>query len=556
MTLPGSAHAGDVVALGGGDGLGGPVEDGVDVVGQHRLLGQHAQDLGALGSVGEHVEAGDEADERVGERVIAAGLPVEAGEAAVGAGAQLEVAGILGQGAEALAVFDGVGVQAGEPGGACGGGPELGVVGGFGEAELGQLEGLERGADGQVADRAPAGQVDHLVGTAGALGVAGHGGEAVAVGRHQGVEGGLVDPPVLAPEEALLDRLAGEVVAEAEHVGFQLDQQTARDEVSQHGDERGLIEAGHGGEDVEGDPPAEDRRRLHDAAGASVELVDLVVHSLRQVPRQGSGAEVLEGHTARRQQQLLEEEGVAAAAGRERLDDAVGRAAAVDREEEGAHVGLAEAADADVDGVGPALQAGERLGERVAARQLARPVGAHDGARARCGGDPLEQGDALGVGPVEVLEHEHGPLPVDDLGEQVEGEPGPIGQRTVAGVGGAVVGGAQQRDPVIAGEPRPERVEEQAEGMAEAARLGLTGHDDHGGVELRAQLADEAGLADAGLAADEDDARLGLGQRSEQAVELVGPTDHHGTEAPASDLHGLSVPTILFGFAGRRHGHP
>ena len=29
-----------------------------------------------------------------------------------------------------------------------------------------------------------------------------------------------------------------------------------------------------------------------------------------------------------------------------------------------------------------------------------------------------------------------------------------------------------------------------------------------------------------------------------EAVELVGPTDHHGAEPPVTQLHGASVPTI------------
>ena len=143
---------------------------------------------------------------------------------------------------------------------------QLEVVLALGEAQLGQVEGLVAGADGEVAGAAPPGQLDHLVGPAGPLGVAGHGGQVGRLDPVEDVEGGLVDAPVLATQQPLLDGLAGEVVAEAEHVDLGLDQEVAPDEVAQDVDQLALVEPGDGGEDVERDPAPEHGRGLDDPA--------------------------------------------------------------------------------------------------------------------------------------------------------------------------------------------------------------------------------------------------------------------------------------------------
>ena len=68
----------------------------------------------------------------------------------------------------------------------------------------------------------------------------------------------------------------------------------------------------------------------------------------------------------------------------------------------------------------PALEAGQRLGQRVAAVDLGRPVGADDERRSVVGaGDALEDRDALGVGPVEVVEDEHRRSTAEDVGRPV-----------------------------------------------------------------------------------------------------------------------------------------
>ena len=167
----------------------------------------------------------------------------------------------------------------------------------------------------------------------------------------------------------------------------------------------------------------------------------------------------------------------------------------------------------------------------------------------------LEHGDALGVGPVQVLEDHDRLLLAHGLGEQLQGESGSVGQRTVVRRGTPVVGRAECCGPVVAALGHAQRVEEQAEGVAEAARLGLSGHDHDRGIEPFPELLDQAGLADAGLAAHEDHPALGLGEGDREPVELVGSTDHHRAEAPVSDPHGLSVPTITRPIVGTLVDH-
>ena len=151
----------------------------------------------------------------------------------------------------------------------------------------------------------------------------------------QGVEGPLVQPPLLPPEEVVVDRLAGQGVAEGEHVLLLLDEQAAPDEGAEVDDEVALGGVRHRREEVEVDATPEHRRRLEHAALVGFELLELAADQLGQAPRErlvgeGLGVELGAGGA----EQLLEEERVAAGAGVQRLDDPVARVAAVDGGEE------------------------------------------------------------------------------------------------------------------------------------------------------------------------------------------------------------------------------
>ena len=92
-------------------------------------------------------------------------------------------------------------------------------------------------------------------------------------------------------------------------------QEPAADEAAQHRDELALVHAGDRGQHVEGHPSAEHGGGLDHVALGRLEVVDLAAEDLGQVPRERLGAELLHGHATGRDQQLLEEEGVAAGAG-------------------------------------------------------------------------------------------------------------------------------------------------------------------------------------------------------------------------------------------------
>ena len=129
--------------------------------------------------------------------------------------------------------------------------------------------------------------------------------------------------------------------------------------------------------------------------------------SLGHGPRQGSAGQVLGAHVAGAGDELLEEERVAAGAAVEGLDGAVRRVLLEHGGEELAHLGGAEPAELHVGDEVAALEAGEQVGGGVAPGEPVGSVGADEHERAAVGfGEPLEDGEALGVGPVEVLEHD------------------------------------------------------------------------------------------------------------------------------------------------------
>ena len=182
-------------------------------------------------------------------------------------------------------------------------------------------------------------------------------------------------PPAAAAQASRPPSTASRpAVAEAEHVGFVLRQQPVVDRHPPPGDQLVLVDVQDRGQQVELDPPAQDRRRAEHLAHRRGEVVDLGPDELRHRPGQGH---VLPPAAARgRGQQLLEEEGVAAGPAVQLVDRPERRLAALDRGEEVADRRRVEAVEPDVgDGVAP-LDPQQRLGRGVAAGQAVGPVGA------------------------------------------------------------------------------------------------------------------------------------------------------------------------------------
>ena len=226
---------------------------------------------------------------------------------------------------------------------------------------------------------------------------------------------------------------------EAEHVGVGLDDQPGVDRGAQVLDEHGLVLGGHGGEEVEGDPPTEHRHRRHHGSHVGFEAVDLAAHRLGHGPGQGRGLEVLDAEVAGAGDQLLEEEGVAAGAAVQGLDGPVRRVLLEHGGEELVHLGRAEPSELDVgDQVAP-IEPGEQVGGGVAPGQPVGAVGADEDQRTAVGlGEQLEGGEALGVGPVQVLEHDEPGAPVGQRAHEVDAGPDPL-------LGGQALGPSRPR---------------------------------------------------------------------------------------------------------------
>ena len=340
-----------------------------------------------------------------------------------------------------------------------------------------------------------------------------------------------MEAPALPPQELTLDRVAHEGVAEAELVVVLLQQQAALHQAPQVGDQLVFRAAGHGGQHVERCMAAEHRGGLHDAAIVARQAVEVALHELGQRPRERLGAELRGVVVARGDKDLLEEEGVAAGAVEQRVADRAGDRPVVHRAKERGHLGPAEPVEAQlVDLVAP-LEADKDLRRRHPSGELVGPVGAHDQQR-RPGQrrEALEDRQALGVGPVEVLEHD---------------QPGCLAEPHVDGRKHATDGIVALES--VVGQHRPD----QLVGPPERPVLGLPAEHHRPGRGRRDQLAQQPRLADARLAGDERDGRAavvaspvlvdvrlaGGGQEAGQAGEGRRPPHHRRAEAGTTHEH-------------------
>jgi hypothetical protein len=457
---------------------------------------------------------------------------VEPAQVDEGRGLQHRVAAGRGLGVPALAVLDGQRQQPDHPGRLGGGGQQVEVPVGLGQAGLGQAQRLGGGALVEVALGAPAGGLDQLVVAAGPVGVPGHGRPVVAAGLLDGGQGLLVQPPPLPAEQTPGDRLPGQGVPEGEHVRLLLDHHVPGHQVAQDRDQLVLAAAGDGGQEVEGDPAAEDGGGVDHPALPAVEVVEAAEDGLAQVPGQREGGQAGRVGPAGGHHQLLQEERVAAGAPVQGLGHPERHRVAVDGGQQLGHPALAEPLEGDAGDEALALQLDQQLDQRVATGHALGAEGADQQQRqARCDGQAAEQGDALGVGPVQVLEHHQRPGGAGQLAHKGDGGPQQLLLAVLAlGVPGQPGGdrGQQQAqrlgavgqrlgDGVPGGDPRLDRLQQQLERAAGGALAALAGQHRQGGVEGGDQLGDQTGLADAGLAADQGDGRRGAGVGGELA---------------------------------------
>ena len=109
----------------------------------------------------------------------------------------------------------------------------------------------------EVVGRSLLREVEELVVATGTERVLGETGDVGAARLAQRGQGGLVQPPALASEQLVLDRVAHQRVAEDELVGTVLGDQPAVDQTAQVTDELLLVHAGHRGQHVERCAPPE-----------------------------------------------------------------------------------------------------------------------------------------------------------------------------------------------------------------------------------------------------------------------------------------------------------
>ena len=339
-----------LVTVGGGEGirLVGPVARLEDLVAEHVRLGHEGHRLRSLLVAGQLV---DRVDEQLRARVHFVEVAGVVGDSQAQAQCRRLLADVAG-GARVpepqVTVHCRVVEQTCQPRRLRGHAAQPEIVLGLGQPGLGQLQRLVGGSEPERLLCTEPSLGNHLVVAFRPLRVQRHGHVVAAVRTLEHVERGLVEAAAFPAEEGAPDRLPRQIVMKAESVGVGLDQQTAVDGGTQERDQLVLLGAGDGGQHVETDPPAEDRRRSDDPAHCGVEFVELRPHELGDGPRQRSRRQRVGGHVAGTGYELLEEEWVAARAAMEGIHGPERRIRAEHGGEESAHIGRGEAIEAHV----------------------------------------------------------------------------------------------------------------------------------------------------------------------------------------------------------------
>ncbi len=395
----------------------------------------------------------------------------------------------------------------------------------------------------------------------------------------QAGQGLLVEAAALATEQLAGDRLARQGVTEAEHVGLVLQDDAAGDQLAEGVDQFVLVAARHRGEQVEGDALAEHGRGLDHAQLRRVEVVEPAQDGLGEVPRQRQVLELLRVGVAGGDQQLLEEERVATGASVHRLGDPERHRVPVDRGQQLGDGVLVQPVHGHLGDLALAPDVGERSDQLMPAVDRLRPEAAdQQGAEARRQRQAAEQRDALGVGPVQVLEHQHPPAGADEqVLDQGDGRAEQLLLAVLAvGEGLQMAEDRPQQQPqrlLTVGEPLghlppcgdagADRLQQQLERPRRHALTRLPGQHPRAHRQGCGQLAQQAGLADAGLAADQHHLGLVGGQRSLEARQLHAAPHHHRAQpGPArehmskrsSHLPARALAAGLGGAAGNRAG--
>ena len=253
--------------------------------------------------------------------------------------------------------------------------------------------------------------------------------------------------------------------------------------------------------------------------------------------------------------ELLDEERVAVRPFHQGVDEVVVRCSADRPLHEGADIAPPEWPELDALHPFHPLELGQMGQQGLSIADLVAPDRGDDEDRAFAD-DPGEVGQQVergAVRPLEVFDHEHERSLAGDPLERVEDRleqlrPGTAPRIETMGIGSgrpiefgdeprqAAPAGSEQRGQLPrrdATDELAQRGDERRERESAVADAQARAGQDTGAAGPRAtgELLDEAGLADAGLAADEDDRRCagdGPGEARLEPLELHGPTDECG----------------------------
>jgi hypothetical protein len=246
-------------------------------------------------------------------------------------------------------------------------------------------------------------------------------------------------------------------------------------------------------------------------------------------------------------EQLLGEERVALRAAEDPLDKVVVGARAEDAGQQVGDVGAAEAAHLEPVGPAAAVQSGQERTEGMAAVQLVGAVGQHEQQPSlQIADQEGEQIQGRAVGPVHVLDHQHGRGPPGEALQQGEecleqpGLPPRAGRRRLLALPELGQQAGQQRpsrpDQLVQRrrlQPPAQPAERLGHGRVRQRRLAELDAPAHQHLpaalaDLTGEPGDQAGLADAGLAADAQGQRIaaaGVRERRLETAQLGCATD-------------------------------
>ena len=340
-----------------------------------------------------------------------------------------------------------------------------------------------------------------------------------------------VQAGALAGQEVVVHRLGEQGVAELVEVVAARHHHVALDGVADGTVELGGLEVDDGAERGVGDPTAGHRGGADHGDRGVVEVLQAQEEELGEVLGDTAGA------GARGTDQLLDEERVALGAADDVADACLGQGVGVQLLHETAYVGPAERLDLDALDAAHPRPDGDLAAERVAAVQVVGAVRRDQRDRGVEAAAEQEAHQVAGglVGPVEVLDDEEQALVgAGRLGEGVDGvEEGGLVGREGLGVGGHgqhPLAGQQTEQCGVALGDLVEQVGQLTRDAAGDLGEGEVGQGAVGEVEAVtgldqpavgdgtvAELGQQAGLADAGVAGEEDGFPVGGAPRYRDA---------------------------------------